>query len=170
MSRNPANTGPWYKHFWPWYLVFMKFAVISACIATGVLIYKNPVSMVVDDYYNEGRTINLQLTRVARAEELGLSFYADISSDQVVFEFRTGEPADRSALLVNFYHPTLSSKDFELRVPHSQDGQYRQMMPREISGHWRIDIEPFDREWRVSQNVFLPVPNRLVIEPVNYGI
>jgi len=164
------HKSPWYKHFWPWYLIFMKVAVITACIVTAILIYKNPTSMVVDDYYNEGRSINLQLTRVAEAEKRDISFYADIDEQNVTLRFRSGEPADRTALKVTFYHPTIGDKDFVLRMPHSGEGVYRQALPRSISGHWRVDIEPFDEVWRVSQNIFLPSSETITLRPVNYGI
>lgn len=160
----------WYKNPWVWYIIFMKVAVITASMVTAWLIYQNPASMVVDEYYDEGRTINLQLAKVARAEELDLSFYVDIVGDRLEMRFRSGEPADRTALLVTFYHPTLHDMDFEVRVPHSADGIYRQRMPVAPEGHWRIDVEPFDQEWRVSQNVLLPAPDTLTLEPVNYGI
>ncbi|MCL5255649.1 MAG: FixH family protein [Gammaproteobacteria bacterium] len=167
---NPVKT-PWYKVSWVWYIIFMKFAVITACIVTAILIYRNPISMVVDDYYNEGRSINLQLTRVAIAEERNISFYANFSAtNNFELTFRSGEPNDASALIVTFFHPTTHNNDFELRMTRGADGVYRQMLPRELYGHWRVDIEPFDREWRVSQNIHLPVSNTLTILPVNYGI
>ncbi|MCL4408948.1 MAG: FixH family protein [Gammaproteobacteria bacterium] len=168
--NNNASKTPWYKVSWVWYMIFMKFAVITACIVTAILIYKNPISMVVDDYYNEGRGINLQLKRVAIAEERNISFYAQFSGDSLELDFRTGAPNDASALVVTFYHPTTRQYDFELRMTQSGDGVYRHMLPREISGHWRMDIEPFDREWRVSQNIHLPAAQRIAILPVNYGI
>lgn len=167
---NANNHTPWYKVTWVWYIIFMKFAVITACIVTAILIYRNPISMVVDDYYNEGRSINLQLQRVAIAEERNISFYAEFTNDNLELRFRSGAPNDGSALVVTFYHPTTQQYDFELRMTQSGDGVYRQMLPRELDGHWRLDIEPFDREWRVSQNIHLPVSQRITILPVNYGI
>ncbi|RUO25687.1 hypothetical protein CWE09_02860 [Aliidiomarina minuta] len=170
MQTQDRDTKPWYKHFWPWYIIAMKVAVITACGVTAWLIYKNPASMVVDDYYREGRTINLQLEKVARAEDLGIAFLVEIDDDYIQLRFDGVEPENRSALQVNFYHPTLDDKDFELRVPHSGDGMYRQELPRSISGHWRIIVEPFNNEWRVSQNVQLPQDSAFSLVPDNYGI
>ncbi|RUO34964.1 FixH family protein [Aliidiomarina soli] len=165
-----AENTPWYKHFWVWWLIGAKVAVISACFYTGWLIYHNPASMVIDDYYKEGRTINLQLTKVARAEELGIAFDVSISERQLMFRFTEYEPEQRAALHVVMYHPTLDEKDFELRVPHAGEGWYRAELPREISGHWRIIIEPFDEEWRVSDNIHLPQDENFTLTPENYGV
>lgn len=170
MHSQVEDNSPWYKHFWVWWLIGAKVAVISACIATAILIYKNPASMVIDDYYNEGRSINLQLTREARAIELGIAFEANIRGDELAFRFTDFEPEQRTALHVVFYHPTLDAKDMDLRVPHTGDGWYRTTLPREISGNWRIIIEPLDKEWRVAHNFLLPHDEPLYLEPQNYGI
>ena len=170
MQSHVEDNSPWYKHFWVWWLIGAKVAVISACIATAILIYKNPASMVIDDYYNEGRAINLQLTREARAIELGIAFEANIDGDELAFRFTDFEPEQRTALHVVFYHPTLDAKDMEMRVPHTGEGWYRTTLPREISGNWRIIIEPLDKEWRVAHNFLLPHDEPLYLEPQNYGI
>ncbi|RUO22379.1 hypothetical protein CWE08_04145 [Aliidiomarina iranensis] len=170
MQLKNGQTVPWYKVSWVWYIIFMKCAVITACIVTVVLIVKNPISMVSDDYYTEGRTINLELNRVAEAEARNLSFYLDIEGTNLTLSFRSGEPDDQSSLLVSFYHPTTHDYDFSLRMPRSGDDNYRQQLPREISGNWRVDIEPFDRAWRVSQNIRLPAAQTITLIPENYGI
>lgn len=170
MESHVEQNSPWYKHFWVWWLIGAKVAVISACTATAILIYNNPASMVIDDYYNEGRAINLQLHREARAIELGIAFEAQFEGDELAFRFTEFEPEQRTALNVSFYHPTLDSKDMDIRVPHAGGGWYRATLPREISGHWRIIIEPYDKEWRVAHNFQLPHESPLHLEPHDYGI
>ncbi|WP_113905855.1 FixH family protein [Aliidiomarina celeris] len=170
VNQSNINTGPWYKHFWPWYIVFMLSAVIIACIVTVILIIRNPAPMVVDDYYNEGRAINLELNREARALELGITVAVTFNGDRVDIRFASGDLTDRSALRLHFYHPTLDHRDFELMVPHVNDGLYRATLPEAITGNWRIDVEPFHREWRVSDTVRLPARTQIIIEPEDYGI
>jgi len=164
-QMNNKNSGPWYKHFWPWYIVFMKLAVLTAIIITAVIVKKNPTSMVIDDYYNEGRAINWQLDRIERAVELDIQLRLNVVDQMFTLEFASGEPEQRTALRVMFYHPTLDDRDFDLLVPHASDGIYRTEFPENITGHWRIDIEPFDREWRVSESVTLPFNKSILIIP-----
>lgn len=170
MQLKNGEQVPWYKVSWVWYIIFMKFAVITACIVTAILIYRNPISMVVDDYYNEGRTINLQMQRVAVAEQHNISFYADIANTNLVIQFRSGEPENSGTLMVTLYHPTTHNFDVEMRLTRAADGAYRYQLPRELYGNWRVDIEPFDREWRVSQDIQLPAAERITLLPENYGI
>ncbi|MFA5677963.1 MAG: FixH family protein, partial [Pseudomonas sp.] len=61
---------PWYKQFWPWFLIsILVFAVV---IGMGLLYVSllNPDSMVRDNYYKEGRAINMHLGRDHLAREL----------------------------------------------------------------------------------------------------
>lgn len=170
MQTQKRDSKPWYKHFWPWYFIGMKVILITACGITAWLIVQNPMSMVVDDYYKEGRTINLQLDKVERAEQLGIAFLVDIEGRQLQIEFTDYEPEDRSSLHVVFYHPTLKQHDLDLRLPHAGDGVYRQQLPREMDGKWRIIIEPFNQQWRVTQEIRLPQTDAFEVVPDNYGI
>lgn len=164
-QNHTKNTGPWYKHFWPWYLVFMKLAVVTAIIVTVILIKKNPTAMVVDDYYNEGRAINFQLDREERAAELGIELHVTTENQMFILKFPSGEPEQRTAVRVMFYHPTLDDRDFDILVPHASNGVYRAEFPENISGHWRMDFEPFDSEWRISRSTTFPLSKELHIIP-----
>ena len=71
MQRND-NIPPWYKQFWPWFLIgILVFAVV---IGMGLLWVSllNPDSMVRDNYYKEGRAINMHMGRDQMARELRL--------------------------------------------------------------------------------------------------
>jgi hypothetical protein len=72
--------------------------------------------------------------------------------------------------MVTLFHPTTHNFDIEMRLTRSADGAYRYQLPRELYGNWRVDIEPFDREWRVSQDIQLPTAERITLLPENYGI
>src|SRR5690606_40709111 len=59
--QHDENIPPWYKQFWPWFLIsILVFAVV---IGLGLLYVSmlNPDSMVRDNYYKEGRAINMHM-------------------------------------------------------------------------------------------------------------
>lgn len=165
-APNLEQSQPWYKHFWVWYIIFMKLAVITAIAVTVSLIVRNPTSMVVDDYYNEGRAINFKIDRLEKAAELNIKIQvAPIDDHMLSVRFTSGEPEERTALRVIFYHPTLDEQDFEVLVPHASGGEYRAELPKDLKGHWRVDVEPFTREWRVSRNLTFPLKKPELIIP-----
>lgn len=44
---------PWYKQFWPWFLIILPATVVVACITTFVLFVENDVDLVAEDYYKK---------------------------------------------------------------------------------------------------------------------
>ena len=78
---------PWYKQFWPWFLISLPVTVMIVC---GVIIYlsvsQGNFSMVVDDYYKRGKTINAIIEHVEEAQRRDISF--EFIANNGVFELR----------------------------------------------------------------------------------
>ncbi|MEQ8516343.1 MAG: FixH family protein, partial [Chromatocurvus sp.] len=47
------NTGsePWYRQFWPWFLIVLPGTVVVASIATLIIAVRGSDDLVVDEYY-----------------------------------------------------------------------------------------------------------------------
>ncbi|MCV5274392.1 FixH family protein, partial [Escherichia coli] len=69
---------PWYKQFWPWFLIILPLTVVVWTIATVVVFSNNSVSLVAEDYYKKGKGINIDISKMNVARDLGLN--ANISS------------------------------------------------------------------------------------------
>lgn len=52
---------PWYRQFWPWFLIVPPAVAVLAGIATLVIALKNPHHLVVEDYYRQGLLYNHKL-------------------------------------------------------------------------------------------------------------
>ena len=72
---------PWYKQFWPWFLIFFPATAVIAGIITIIIAIKTDDGLVKDDYYKAGLAINQTLERKQKAHDLGLS--ADIHWDKL---------------------------------------------------------------------------------------
>jgi len=56
MSHHPeiTDTKPWYKQFWPWFLISIPLLTVIAGIITLIIALKNPDYLVVEpEEYNE---------------------------------------------------------------------------------------------------------------------
>jgi len=71
---------PWYKNFWPWFLIFFPSAAIIGCISLFFTAIGNGPDMVVDDYYKKGKAINLELTKFDKAKALYLHGELNVTS------------------------------------------------------------------------------------------
>ncbi|HET8730535.1 MAG TPA: FixH family protein, partial [Moraxellaceae bacterium] len=70
---NDAVKKPWYRQFWPWFIMALPAAAVVAGLTTVAIAYKNKDSVVRDDWYDEGKSINQDFARDDRAKAMGLS-------------------------------------------------------------------------------------------------
>ena len=56
MQRRPKveDTEPWYRQFWPWFLIAIPMMSVVVGITMLALAVKEPLAMVVDDYARIG--------------------------------------------------------------------------------------------------------------------
>ena len=71
----------WYKEPWPWLLMSGPLIVVVAAFATLWLAAKNNSDLVSDDYYKDGKHIDLDIKRDSAAVERGINAQLLISPD-----------------------------------------------------------------------------------------
>ncbi len=163
MSEQP--TRPWYKQFWPWFLIALP---LSSWIMGGVILnlaINTSDSVVKDDYYKEGKAINLDLEKTRQARLMHLVSELSIDDEAVSLRFINGDPKGLSSLTLEFYHPTMAKRDFELTLLRTALGSYRAPLPAPISGKWRLSLHPYHQQWRIQQVVYLPSDEPILFRP-----
>ncbi|WP_341504115.1 FixH family protein [Gallaecimonas sp. GXIMD4217] len=148
---------PWYKQFWPWFLIALPLSAVIAGIATVIIANNNKVSMVVDDYYKEGKAINLELDKRNAALKRGIKASLVASDKDVVLTFTGGDVAPGTPVRLSFHHATLEHKDFAKLLTADAKGHYRLALSEPLSGRWAIRAEPFDGSWRIQAKAGFPV-------------
>ena len=146
---------PWYRQLWPWLLMLMPATALVGGVITFWLAATTNNSLVVDDYYREGRAINMQLARDRAAQSLGLS--ATLSRAPGGAELRlSGAPGATLPpfVTVHVLHATRSELDHTLTLAAAGGGLYRsQQQELPLDGRWNVLIEDPDRKWRLTGSV-----------------
>ncbi|AYO09337.1 FixH family protein [Vibrio campbellii] len=147
---------PWYKQFWPWFLIILPLTVVVWTIVTVVVFANNSVSLVAEDYYKKGKGINIDISKMNVARDLGLN--ATVSSDDntVVISFNKGELPHFPALTATFTHRTLPDRDFTKLLTADAKGNYRLTPEDSIQGPWFVELEPHNKEWMIQGRVEFP--------------
>ncbi len=151
-----TDTKPWYKYFWPWFLIAVP---TSSFIVGYFVIYfatNTEDSLVVDDYYKEGKAINASMAKVEVARRQRIMTDLTINDGAIAVEFHSGIPANGNALKLNFYHVTLQNKDFSILLTRDANGVYRGFTEQDTSGKWKVSLTPLDEKWKVQQTIGLP--------------
>ncbi|MBW8191512.1 FixH family protein [Neiella marina] len=164
-----VDTKPWYKQFWPWFILAFPLSAVVACFVTLFIFLGAQPDMVVDDYYKKGKAINFQKEKQSAALDLGLSAAVEITDAQITLRFEANEDAlDGSALQLDFYHTTQAKRDFSVLAVLNGKGEYVAPLPKTIVNKWQLSIMPFDQRWRLRKTISLPHPGEINIDPLSH--
>ncbi|MBF7072829.1 FixH family protein [Glaciecola sp. MH2013] len=147
---------PWYRQFYPWFLICIP---VSSFIVGGIMISyatDGSDSLVIDDYYKEGKTINARLDKMQNARNLNIETMLSAEDGLISVDFLSGAPSTQAALKLDFYHVTQEQRDFQLLLSADANGVYRAQTDNNIQGKWRLRLTPLDEEWKVQQTINLP--------------
>ena len=159
MSTTMSEINPWYKQFWPWFIMALPASVVVAGIITIFIAFNNPDGLVKDDYYKAGLGINRMLEREQNAAKLGLSAAAkwQPQQQQVSLQLKALQPANSERLQLDLIHPTRSGLDTQIPLLHQGDGRYTGLLAESpIAGNWYLFITPEDESWRLNGRARLP--------------
>ena len=145
-----ATPTPWYREPWPWLLMAGPAIVVVAGFVTLGLAIRSSDGLVADDYYKQGKAINMTLTRDARASELGYVAQMRLLADgRVSIAFVATSPAVAQLHLI-LHHPTRSGLDREISLARGADGVYSAAMPPVDSARWSATLEDESGSWRLT--------------------
>ena len=147
---------PWYKQFWPWFLIILPLTVVVWTIVTVVVFANNSVSLVAEDYYKKGKGINIDISKMNVARDLGLNATVSSDGNTVVITFNKGELPHFPALTATFTHRTLPDRDFTKLLTADAKGNYRLTPEDSIQGPWFVELEPHNKEWMIQGRVEFP--------------
>ena len=155
----------WYKQFWPWFLIIVPLTSMVLSFTMMNLAFTGEDSMVIDDYYKEGRAINLKIQKLQQAQNLNISTKTQVFSDYVEVIFISGEPENGEALTLDFFHSTQKFKDFSVTLFRDANGVYRAPLAEDILGKWQLSLHPFNENWKIQQVVSLPQTSPFDLKP-----
>jgi len=143
---------PWYRQFWPWFLIALPACAVAASLFTIWLAVSNPNSMVVDDYSRIAKYTEQRLERDLRAAELGLTARVRTVGEAGVIHVQL-EPAgiDPGLLALTLSHPTVERLDRQVELARAPEGWTGSTEP--FQGRWYLQIEPAGGEWRLAGEI-----------------
>ena len=145
---------PWYKEPIAWLVFFLPFSAVVASISTYIIANTNPDTLVVGEYYKEGKSINLQVSKVKLAQKLGMRFSLQMTKNNLLIK-PTGIEKIFPVLNISFHHPTLENKDFSLALTPDGNGFFRHHFENDVSGKWHFTLTPFLKHWKIQSTIYL---------------
>ncbi|MEL0067519.1 MAG: FixH family protein [Gammaproteobacteria bacterium] len=149
---NQTDTKPWYKQFWPWFIMAFPASAVMAGITTVVIAFKNADDLVVDDYYKEGKAINQRTELLNNAYTRGLNAKLNrLEGNFIHITFAKQKP-EADSLTLDFIHPTDAQRDFSMSVKRQKDGSFQGLSPNPTAGRWYVRLSN-PEQWLIKSEL-----------------
>ncbi|MDX1692997.1 MAG: FixH family protein [Ketobacteraceae bacterium] len=151
MTMAATDTKPWYKQFWPWFVLAIPGAAVVMGIALVYVASQNKVSMVKDDYYKEGKAINQRIDKLKRASELGLTASLSFSRDTGDFLVSIPQLQDTgpATLRLALIHPTLENRDEVITLTRAPGDTYWAKLDPGKNGYFNVQLTNPGLDWEL---------------------
>lgn len=145
---------PWYKQFWPWFLIALPASVVVAGIGTVILAVKTPLNFVESDYYKEGLAINENLAARELANFLGMAAELSINESRIQVDLNQGLT---EALLVKFIHPTDTKQDRQLELERIGAKRFELETELALQGRYTLELVGIHDQgvWELEQQTII---------------
>ena len=140
---------PWYRQFWPWFLILLPASVVVAAFATLIIANRGADDLVVDEYYKNGLAINRQLEKKQRAQALGISAQVIVEGRSVAV--LTDGGVTTATLALRLSHPLEADRDFSVALAPFGSGVFRGTLGESVAPrwHWTLEAEG-ESAWRLD--------------------
>ncbi len=160
------DSQPWYRQFWPWFLIGLPAITVVAGVATIWLASREPVALVVDDYYKEGMAVNQDLAKDEIANELQLSTQLDFDLKSKSTRAVVSGQFSGDSLKLAFIHPVKISLDDSIVLERQPDGGFSGPLPVRMD-RWYLELEgsELNTPWRLKGEIDLRKGLAVVLLP-----
>jgi uncharacterized protein len=140
---------PWYRQFWPWFLIALPCSAVLASAVSIWLALNSPNPMVVDDYSQIARVTERRMERDRAAAALGLRAEIRLVEGADVLELRLyPEHVVPASLELRLSHPLLEAQDRVVELVRVPGGWSGRLEPPQ--GRWYLQLYPGDGSWRLA--------------------
>lgn len=147
---NHDETTPWYKQFWPWFiLAILSWGVFSATTVLIVAV-RNPPQLMTGDYAQLGKALVDTHVRADRAEELGLTGRLELVDGNWTLHIdSTGPDEAGQRLLLLAQHPTDAARDRQVLLERDGSGSFVARADA-VPSRGRIIVSDPEQTWWIS--------------------
>lgn len=160
-------TRPWYREPWVWLLIALPLSAVIGGIVTIYLAVSTSDGLVVDDYYERGKAINLDLARdrAAARHRLEAHFGIEARDNRIRLVLESSGYRPPAVLRFSLLHPTRAGLDQVVLLEQSASGDYQGAVAAPANGHWYVQLEADD--WRLWGSMTVPLAGPVVLKALS---
>lgn len=160
MNRQREDDQPWYRQFWPWFLISLPATAVVAGFITLNIAIDSDDGLVKDDYYKEGLAVHRDAARFELAKQLNVqaAVRVDEASGTIDVELNDAPVGNLPNLILTFFHPTRADNDYQVALSRVAGNRYVGKAVTLSAANWRVSIDPPEQTWRITGR--MPVPQQ----------
>ena len=164
-QQSDMDLTPWYKQGWPWALITIPLLTVIACGVTIYIAFNTDDSLVKDNYYKEGLAINQSIERVELAQNISLIANIEIDAESKLIHLNLQSSQTLpTRLVVEFFHPTLETKDQSFELESLSGGDYVAELTGLEDAYWHVSIEDDSKTWLLKSRWLYPNKSKISID------
>lgn len=164
---------PWYKEPWPWILMSGPALVVVAAFITLSIAHDSMGDLVSDDYYKDGKHIDLNLQRDQEAVKRQVKAQIVLNPEHsAVKVFLEGNVDFNVPVRLLFLHPAKQANDLKVdlkAVTQGENGkaEYTATFPAlSDARHWYVRVEDANGVWRVEDKWLVRNGDMMELRPL----
>ena len=161
-----AETKHWYAEPWVWLLIALPMSAVIGGMITIYLAVTTSDGLVVDDYYNRGKAINMDLARdvAAASHDLRARLDLDLAGRRILLSLESRDNLHPALVRFSLLHPTRPGYDQVIVLqPAAGKDTYAGTLQEVRDGNWYVQLEADD--WRLSGALQTPRDSVVVLAP-----
>lgn len=161
---NAAPPVPWYRHPWLWFVIAIPAIAVTFSLIFVYIAVVNRDSVVRDDWYQDGKSINNSFSRDEAALRLGLNarLVLDAVSGEVLLTLNAKAPVEAPSIELNFVHSTQTARDQKLTLHRLMGNSYRGQLAQPLEGVFQVELSTPD--WRLAGTRRLPTTDGISLQ------
>lgn len=151
---------PWYKQVWPWVLIAIPILTTLKAVQAVYVMNKASPDLVIDDYYTEGKAINMNLAKYREAASRNLQGEILVAANKAIVNFVPNKILT-DTLVLEFVHSTFKAKDFTVTAHRSGEAMFVAELPVTLEGKWHLVIHDEQQDWKMRAQIQAPHPTAI---------
>lgn len=146
-TQDSDSSKKWYREFWAWFVLTPLIVVVIVSSYTVSLAISNADDRVIDNYYKEGRMINMRIDEdlAAARSNLRALIVFDSEIDELAITLENDSSTFPPAITLELSHPSDQGLDHSIVLHHIAQGRYQAELSRDLNYRWYLRLLPVSK-------------------------